>query len=156
MQQDTTPQNLSMDIQRILRLLPHRYPFLLVDRVVECVSGSHIRAYKNVTFNEPFFQGHFPGAPIMPGVLILEALAQTGGLLAVSGMESLDDKLFLFTGLDGVKFRRQVVPGDRLDLECSNLRMKLKLCKMDARAYVDGKLAAEAQITAAIGDRPKS
>jgi len=154
--QDTTPQNLSMDIQRILRLLPHRYPFLLVDRVVECVSGSHIRAYKNVTFNEPFFQGHFPGAPIMPGVLILEALAQTGGLLAVSGMESLDDKLFLFTGLDGVKFRRQVVPGDRLDLECSNLRMKLKLCKMDARAYVDGKLAAEAQITAAIGDRPKS
>ena len=154
--QDTAPQNTGMDIQRILRLLPHRYPFLLVDRVVECVAGSHIRAYKNVTFNEPFFQGHFPGAPIMPGVLILEALAQTGGLLAVSGMDSLDDKLFLFTGLDGVKFRRQVVPGDRLDLECSNLRMKLRLCKMEARAFVDGKLAAEAQITAAIGDRPKS
>ena len=154
--QDTAPQNTGMDIQRILRLLPHRYPFLLVDRVVECVAGSHIRAYKNVTFNEPFFQGHFPGAPIRPGVLILEALAQTGGLLAVSGMDSLDDKLFLFTGLDGVKFRRQVVPGDRLDLECSNLRMKLKLCKMEARAFVDGKLAAEAQITAAIGDRPKS
>ena len=154
--QETAPQNTGMDIQRILRLLPHRYPFLLVDRVVECVAGSHIRAYKNVTFNEPFFQGHFPGAPIMPGVLILEALAQTGGLLAVSGMDSLDDKLFLFTGLDGVKFRRQVVPGDRLDLECSNLRMKLKLCKMDARAFVDGKLAAEAQITAAIGDRPKN
>ena len=153
--QDTAPQNTGMDIQRILRLLPHRYPFLLVDRVVECVAGSHIRAYKNVTFNEPFFQGHFPDAPIMPGVLILEALAQTGGLLAVSGMDSLDDKLFLFTGLDGVKFRRQVVPGDRLDLECSNLRMKLKLCKMEARAFVDGKLAAEAQITAAIGDRPK-
>ena len=153
--QDTAPQNTGMDIQRILRLLPHRYPFLLVYRVVECVAGSHIRAYKNVTFNEPFFQGHFPGAPIMPGVLILEALAQTGGLLAVSGMESLDDKLFLFTGLDGVKFRRQVVPGDRLDLECSNLRMKRKLCKMEARAFVDGKLAAEAQITAAIGDRPK-
>ena len=154
--QETAPQNTGMDIQRILRLLPHRYPFLLVDRVVECVAGSHIRAYKNVTFNEPFFQGHFPGAPIMPGVLILESLAQTGGLLAVSGMDSLDDKLFLFTGLDGVKFRRQVVPGDRLDLECSNLRMKLKLCKMEARAFVDGKLAAEALITAAIGDRPKS
>ena len=92
----------------------------------------------------------------MPGVLILEALAQTGGLLATAGMESLDDKLFLFTGLDGVKFRRQVVPGDRLELECSNLRMKLKLCKMEARAFVDGKLAAEALITAAIGDRPKS
>ena len=136
---------ITMDIQRILSILPHRYPFLLVDRVVECVPNSHIKAYKNVTVNEPFFQGHFPGAPIMPGVLILEALAQAGGLLAVSGLEdNLDDKLFLFTGLDGVKFRKQVVPGDRLDLECSNIRMKLKLCKMDARAYVDGKLAAEA------------
>ena len=154
--QDSVPQSQSMDIQRILRLLPHRYPFLLVDRVVECVPGSHIKAYKNVTFNEPFFQGHFPDAPIMPGVLILEALAQTGGLLAAAGMGDLDDKLFLFTGLDAVKFRRQVVPGDRLDLECSNLRLKLKLCKMEARAFVDGKLAAEAQITAAIGDRPKS
>ena len=90
----------------------------------------------------------------MPGVLILEALAQTGGLLAAAGMGDLADKLFLFTGLDGVKFRRQVVPGDRLDLECSNMRMKLKLCKMEARAFVDGKLAAEARITAAIGDRP--
>ena len=148
---------ITMDIQRILSILPHRYPFLLVDRVVECVPNSHIKAYKNVTVNEPFFQGHFPGAPIMPGVLILEALAQAGGLLAVSGLEdNLDDKLFLFTGLDGVKFRKQVVPGDRLDLECSNIRMKLKLCKMDARAYVDGKLAAEAQITAAIGDRPRA
>ena len=154
--QESAPQPQSMDIQRILRLLPHRYPFLLVDRVVECVPGSHIKAYKNVTFNEPFFQRHFPDAPIMPGVLILEALAQTGGLLAAAGMGDLDDKLFLFTGLDAVKFRRQVVPGDRLDLECSNLRLKLKLCKMEARAFVDGKLAAEAQITAAIGDRPKS
>lgn len=144
----------TMDIQRILSLLPHRYPFLLVDRVVECVPGSHIRAYKNVSVNEPFFQGHFPGVPIMPGVLILEALAQTGGLLAAAGMGDLGNKLFLFTGLDGVKFRRQVVPGDRLDLECGNMHMKLKLCKMEARAYVDGKLAAEAQITAAIGDRP--
>ncbi|HJA79071.1 3-hydroxyacyl-ACP dehydratase FabZ [uncultured Desulfovibrio sp.] len=145
---------LTMDIQRILEILPHRYPFLLVDRVVECVPQSHIRAYKNVTMNEPFFQGHFPGVPIMPGVLILEALAQTGGLLAAAGLGDLSDKLFLFTGLDGVKFRRQVVPGDRLDLECSNLRMKLRMCKMDAKAFVDGKLAAEAQITAAIGDRP--
>lgn len=110
---DQTPQQ--MDIQRILQLLPHRYPFLLVDRVVECVPGSHIRAYKNVSINEPFFQGHFPGAPIMPGVLILEALAQTGGLLAAAGLEGLENKLFLFTGLDGVKFRRQVLPGDRLD-----------------------------------------
>ena len=151
---DTVTQSQAMDIQRILSILPHRYPFLLVDRVVECVPGSHIKAYKNVSVNEPFFQGHFPGVPIMPGVLILEALAQTGGLLAAAGMGDLADKLFLFTGLDGVKFRRQVVPGDRLDLECSNMRMKLKLCKMEARAFVDGKLAAEARITAAIGDRP--
>ncbi len=152
--QDTVTQSQAMDIQRILSILPHRYPFLLVDRVVECVPGSHIKAYKNVSVNEPFFQGHFPGVPIMPGVLILEALAQTGGLLAAAGMGDLADKLFLFTGLDGVKFRRQVVPGDRLNLECSNMRMKLKLCKMEARAFVDGKLAAEARITAAIGDRP--
>ena len=152
--QDTVTQSQTMDIQRILSILPHRYPFLLVDRVVECVPGSHIKAYKNVSVNEPFFQGHFPGVPIMPGVLILEALAQTGGLLAAAGMGDLADKLFLFTGLDGVKFRRQVVPGDRLDLECSNMRMKLKLCKMEARAFVEGKLAAEARITAAIGDRP--
>ncbi len=152
--QDTVTQSQTMDIQRILSILPHRYPFLLVDRVVECVPGSHIKAYKNVSVNEPFFQGHFPGVPIMPGVLILEALAQTGGLMAAAGMGDLADKLFLFTGLDGVKFRRQVVPGDRLDLECSNMRMKLKLCKMEARAFVDGKLAAEARITAAIGDRP--
>ncbi|MDE7064415.1 MAG: 3-hydroxyacyl-ACP dehydratase FabZ [Desulfovibrionaceae bacterium] len=149
----SSPQ--TMDIRRILNLLPHRYPFLLVDRVVECVPGSHIRAYKNITFNEPFFQGHFPGAPIMPGVLILEALAQAGGLLAASGMEDTSGKLFLFTGLDGVKFRRQVVPGDRLELECSDMRLKLNLCKMEARALVDGKLAAEARITAAIADRDR-
>ncbi len=144
----------SMDIQRILGLLPHRYPFLLVDRVVECTPGFSIRAYKNVTVNEPFFQGHFPGRPILPGVLVLEALAQAGALLALADMENLPgDKLFLFTGLDGVKFRRQVVPGDRLDLECDNIHKKLNLCKMDARALVGGKLAAEARITAALADR---
>lgn len=147
-------QPISMNIAKILKLLPHRYPFLLVDRVEECVPGSHIRAYKNITINEPFFQGHFPGTPIMPGVLILEALAQAGGLLAASGLEdNLDNKLFLFTGLDRVKFRRQVIPGDKLVLECFNMRKKLKICKMDAKASVDGQLAAEAQITAAIGDK---
>lgn len=145
---------MEMNIEKIMSILPHRYPFLLVDRVVECIPGERIRAYKNITINEPFFQGHFPGIPIMPGVLILEALAQTGGLLAATGMnDNLAGKLFLFTGLDGVKFRRQVVPGDRLDLECYNVRMKLRLCKMDARAHVDGKLACEAMITAALGDR---
>ena len=135
-------------------ILPHRSPFALVDKITDYTPGQWARGIKCVTRTEPFFQGHFPGRPIMPGVLILEALAQTGGLLAAAGMGDLTDKLFLFTGLDGVKFRRQVVPGDRLDLECSNMRMKLKLCKMEARAFVDGKLAAEALITAAIGDRP--
>ncbi len=144
----------TMNIEQIMQILPHRFPFLLVDRVVECKPGESIRAYKNVTADEPFFQGHFPGVPIMPGVLILEALAQTGGLLAASSIEgSLSDKLFLFTGLDGVKFRKQVIPGDRLDLECANLRMKLRLCKLDAHAYVDGKLACEAVITAALGEK---
>lgn len=147
----------SMNIDRILELLPHRYPFLLVDRVTECVPGSYIHAYKNITINEPFFQGHFPGCPIMPGVLILEALAQTGGLLASAGMaEGLQDQLFLFTGLDKVKFRRQVVPGDRLDLHCENMRMKLGMCKMDAQALVDGKVAAVATISAAIGKRKQA
>lgn len=149
-----TIQPFGMNIGEILKILPHRYPFILVDRVVECVPGSHIRAYKNITINEPFFQGHFPGLPILPGVLILEALAQTGGLLAASGMSgNLDNKLFLFTGLDNVKFRKQVIPGDRLDLECYNMRMKLNMCKMEARATVDGKLAAEAEIKAAMADR---
>ncbi len=143
-----------MDLQKILSILPHRYPFLLVDRVVELVPNSHIKAYKNVTFNEPFFQGHFPDLPIMPGVLILEALAQAGGLLCTANMEDTGSKIFLFTGLDKVKFRKQVVPGDRLDLECSNPRMKLNLCKMEGKAYVDGKLVAEAMISAAIADRP--
>lgn len=144
-----------MDINRILKLLPHRFPFVLVDRVVECVPGEIIRAYKNVTFNEPWFQGHFPGAPIMPGVLILEAMAQTGGLLAASGLEdALENKLFLFTGLEHVKFRRQVIPGDRLDLECFDMRRKLQLCRMKARASVNGQVAAEAEITAALGKKP--
>ncbi len=144
-----------MDLQKILSILPHRYPFMLVDRVVELVPGSHIKAYKNVTYNEPFFQGHFPGLPIMPGVLILEALAQVGGLLGVANMEDTSSKIFLFTGLEKVKFRKQVIPGDRLDLECSNPRWKMQLCKLDGKAYVDGKLVAQAELTAAISDRPK-
>ncbi len=142
-----------MDLQKVLSILPHRYPFMLLDRVVELIPGSHIKAYKNVTFNEPFFQGHFPGLPIMPGVLILEALAQAASLLGVSEHEDKDNKLFLFTGLDNVKFRKQVVPGDRLDLECANPKWKMNLCKMEARAYVDGKLAAQAILTAAVTNR---
>lgn len=151
MSQENSP--LTMDITRILQLLPHRYPFLLIDRVLECIPGTSIHAYKNVSINEPFFQGHFPGVPIMPGVLILEALAQSGAVLAAAEMQDTSNKLFLFTGLDGVKFRRQVVPGDRLELECFNLRRKLNICKMEARATVDGKIAATALLTAAMTDR---
>jgi len=140
-----------LDIRQILELLPHRYPFLLVDRVVDYTAGESIEAYKNVTMNEPFFQGHFPGVPVMPGVLILEALAQTGGILVVKSIDTtIEDKLFLFTGMEKVRFRKPVYPGDKLELKCRLIRHKLMLWKMEGKAYVDGKLAAEAEITAAI------
>ncbi len=144
------------DIRRIMEMLPHRYPFLMVDRVVTFESGVGITAYKNVTFNEGFFQGHFPGQPIMPGVLILEALAQAGGIFVVKtmGIDS-SDKLFLFTGIDGVKIRRPVVPGDRLNLEASLVRRKMNIWKMQGRATVDGELVAEGIFTAAIVDKGK-
>ena len=148
-------QPTSFDIRKILEFLPHRYPFLLVDRVNEIVDGEYIKAHKCVSFNEPFFQGHFPGVPVMPGVLIIEALAQAGGLLVLHGFDPSETagKLFLFSGLEKVRFRRPVFPGDRLDLECRLIRHKLKLWKMEGRAYVDGVLAAEAEITAAVTDR---
>ena len=148
-------QPTSFDIRKILEFLPHRYPFLLVDRVNEIVDGEYIKSHKCVSFNEPFFQGHFPGVPVMPGVLIIEALAQAGGLLVLHGFDPSETagKLFLFSGLEKVRFRRPVFPGDRLDLECRLIRHKLKLWKMEGRAYVDGVLAAEAEITAAVTDR---
>ncbi len=143
----------SMDIDKICSILPHRYPFLLVDRVLECVPDSHIKAYKNVTVNEPFFQGHFPGLPIMPGVLILEALAQAACILGLAGLGFPDDKLLLFAGIEKVKFRKQVRPGDRLDFVCQNPRWRMKLCKVEVQAFVDGQLAAEGVITAALSDK---
>lgn len=145
----------SMDIRRILACLPHRYPFLLVDRVVSYVPGKSIIAYKNVSFNEPFFQGHFPDLPVMPGVLIMEALAQTGGLMVIADWppEKIAGSIFLFSGMDGVKFRQPVRPGDRLDLECSLVRQKLLLWKMSAKAWVDGKLVAQGELSAAMMDR---
>ena len=147
----------NLDVRAIMDLLPHRYPFLLVDRVVEVVPNVSVKAYKCVSFNEPFFQGHFPGLPVMPGVLIIEAMAQAGGLMVLCNEEFSSGeragKLFLFTGIENVRFRKPVYPGDRLDLECKLIRQKMKLWKMEGRAYVDGKLAAQAELTAAITDR---
>ena len=139
----------------IEKILPHRYPFALVDKILDYTPGQWARGVKCVTRTEPFFQGHFPGVPVMPGVLIIEALAQAGGLLVLHGFDPSETagKLFLFSGLEKVRFRRPVFPGDRLDLECRLIRHKLKLWKMEGRAYVDGVLAAEAEITAAVTDR---
>nr|WP_320176360.1 3-hydroxyacyl-ACP dehydratase FabZ [Maridesulfovibrio sp.] len=135
-------------------MLPHRYPFLLVDRVEEITPGESIRAYKNVTMNEPFFQGHFPGLPVMPGVLIVEALAQAGGIIVLSTDEiDTEDKVFLFTGINKVKFRRPVVPGDKLVLEISDVKRKMHIWKMKCVATVDGEVAAQGEVSAAIVDK---
>ena len=146
---------ISFDIARIMDILPHRYPFLMVDRVVSCVPGQSIVAYKNVSFNEPFFLGHFPNLPVMPGVMIMEALAQAGGLMVLAEwpQEKIDGHVFLFTGMENVKFRQPVKPGDRLDLECSLIRHKLKLWKLSCKAVVDGKLAAQGELSAAMMSR---
>ena len=147
---DSTPA--AMDIQRILSYLPHRYPFLLVDRVVKFEIARSIDAYKNVSINEPFFQGHFPSLPVMPGVLIVESLAQAGGLLILAGEDEsvINNSIFLFTGIENVRFRKPVLPGDRLDLHCELIRRKMRLSKMRGTAHVNGVLAAEAELTAAI------
>ncbi len=146
-----------VDIQEIMAVLPHRYPFLLVDRVTEIVPNEHIRAHKNVTINEPFFLGHFPGNPVMPGVLIIEGLAQAAGVLVVRSQNmSTHDKLFFFTSMENVRFRRPVVPGDRIDMHCSILRSRMNLWKTDCKAYVDGTLVAEGILTAAILQRGRN
>ncbi|MBW1939618.1 MAG: 3-hydroxyacyl-ACP dehydratase FabZ [Deltaproteobacteria bacterium] len=138
-------------IQEISALLPHRYPFLLVDRVLSIEQGVGIKSVKNVTINEPFFQGHFPGEPIMPGVLILEAMAQTGIIFAKNtDPEGLGDKLMVFAGMDGVRFRRQVVPGDQLIIDLKLIKRKSIIWKMEGRASVDGKVVAEAKLIAAV------
>ena len=140
-----------LDIQDILRQLPHRYPMLLVDRVLECVPGESIRAIKNVSYNEPFFNGHFPSRPVMPGVLILEALAQSAGVLAYrsAGVVPNEDTKLYFVGIDEARFRRPVVPGDQLLLEARITRQLRGIWKFDARASVGGEVAASASIMVA-------
>ena len=137
-----------MTIHDILKYLPHRYPFLLVDRVIENNIGQSIVALKNVSYNEPFFQGHFPSAPVMPGVLILEALAQTSGLLALSNPEWRpdDDSLYLFVGIDKARFKRQVGPGDQLLLDVQLIRHKRGYGVFNATASVDNEVAASAEL----------
>ncbi len=142
-----------MDIRGIARNLPHRYPFLLIDRVLEIDPGKRVVALKNVTFNEPFFPGHFPGEPIMPGVLIIEALAQAGAVLLLHDMADRDEKLVFFTGIDKARFRRTVVPGDQLRLTVEVLKFRPTTAKLRGIAEVDGLKAAEADIMSALVDR---
>jgi UDP-3-O-[3-hydroxymyristoyl] N-acetylglucosamine deacetylase/3-hydroxyacyl-[acyl-carrier-protein] dehydratase len=141
------------DIQDIMKVLPHRYPMLLVDRILEIEPGKRIVGIKNVTINEPFFQGHFPGHPVMPGVLIIEAMAQTGGMMLMDSVDDPESKVVYFMSIDGVKFRKPVIPGDQLRFELEMLKFRGKTCRMRGVAYVDGKPAAEAEMMAAIVDR---
>jgi 3-hydroxyacyl-[acyl-carrier-protein] dehydratase len=137
-----------MDIHQILKRLPHRYPLLLVDRVLELEKHQRILALKNVTYNEPFFTGHFPHRPVMPGVLILEAMAQASALLSFASVETDpgDDTVVYFAGIDGARFKRPVEPGDQLHIESTILRVKAGIHKYSARALVAGELAAEAEL----------
>ncbi|HOJ70776.1 MAG TPA: 3-hydroxyacyl-ACP dehydratase FabZ [Syntrophorhabdaceae bacterium] len=136
-----------IDINEIMRLLPHTYPFLLVDKIIEFVHAKKIVGIKNVTYNEPFFQGHFPGRPIMPGVLIVEAMAQTGGVLAFKSFPDLKGSVF-FIGIDNARFRKPVVPGDQLKLSVEVIRHKKELWVFSGEAYVEDEKVAEARIMA--------
>jgi 3-hydroxyacyl-[acyl-carrier-protein] dehydratase len=146
----------SIDIGGILKLLPHRYPLLLIDRVIEIVRAKRIVAIKNVTINEQFFVGHFPGYPIMPGVLIVEAMAQAGAALLFTEVTDRDDKLLVFTGIERARFRRPVTPGDQLRIEVDVLAFRGTAGRLQGKAYVDGKLACEAVVTCRLLQRPKA
>lgn len=144
-----------LDIKQIMAFLPHRYPFLLVDGITSLEQFNYVEAFKHVTINEPFFQGHFPNLPVMPGVLIVEAMAQAGAFLVYDrdNADLFADNVFVFAGIENVKFRRPVVPGDRLDLRCDLIRKRMQLWKMRATARVGDALAAEAELSAAIVPR---
>jgi UDP-3-O-[3-hydroxymyristoyl] N-acetylglucosamine deacetylase / 3-hydroxyacyl-[acyl-carrier-protein] dehydratase len=145
----------AMDIGRIMDVLPHRYPFLLVDRILEVEGDRRIVGIKNVTINEPFFQGHFPGHPIMPGVLVIEAMAQVGGMLLLSHFEgqNVEDKVVYFMSLDNVKFRRPVLPGDQIRFELEMIAFRGKTCRMKGQGFVDGQVVAEAEMMAVVVDK---
>ena len=145
-----------MDLGEILKLLPHRYPFLLIDRVVEIERTKRIVALKNVTCNEPFFQGHFPDRPIMPGVLIVEAIAQAGGVLLLTEIPNRDELLVVFTGIERARFRRPVVPGDQLRIEAEVRAFRGIAARLEGKVYVDDKLVAEAIVTCRLVPRSMS
>jgi len=147
-----TTETVALDIQAIKALLPHRYPMLLVDRVVELVPGQRVLALKNVAANEPFFAGHFPSYPVMPGVLIVEALAQAGAVMMLHGQGGSPGKIPLFAAIERARFRRQVVPGDQLLLAVQVLKARGAVCRLAGTASVQGQVAAEAEITAVLGD----
>lgn len=142
-----------IDIDEIMKTLPHRYPFLLVDRVLEYESGKRVVGIKNVTINEPFFQGHFPGHAIMPGVLIIEAMAQVGGILLMGTVENPESKVVYFTSLDNVRWRKPVRPGDQLRFELEVLQIRGQFCRMKGVALVDGNVVAEAEMSAMLRDK---
>ncbi|MFZ0704367.1 MAG: 3-hydroxyacyl-ACP dehydratase FabZ [Candidatus Korobacteraceae bacterium] len=144
-----------LELQDILKILPHRFPFLLIDRITELVRTKRIVALKNVTINEPFFAGHFPAFPIMPGVLVVEAMAQAGGVLLLTEFPDRDQKLLLFTGIEKAKFRRPVVPGDQLRIEVEVLVWRGTAGRMQGKAFVNDKLACEAIVTCRLIDRER-
>src|SRR5216683_2446084 len=149
------PEHIQLDIQDILKILPHRYPFLLIDRVLDLTRKQRIVAIKNVTINEPFFAGHFPNLPIMPGVLIVEAIAQAGGALLLTEVEDRADKLMVFTGIERARFRRPVVPGDQLRIEVEVKAWRVSAVRMEGKVFVGDKRVAEATVTCQLVDRSR-
>ncbi len=144
---------MELNINDIKDVIPHRYPFLLVDRIVEIEKGDRVVGIKNVTYNEPFFQGHFPEKPVMPGVLVIESMAQTGAVLLLADIEDKEDKLVYFMSIDNVKFRKPVVPGDRMRIEVEVLNLRSRTCKIRCEAFVEEELVTEAEIMSALVDR---
>lgn len=142
-----------LEVEQIMQYLPHRYPFLLVDRIVEFEENQRIVGIKNVTINEPYFQGHFPGVPIMPGVLIVESMAQVGGVLVFKSIQEREKKLVFFMAIENAKFRKPVRPGDQLRVEMVIDRVKTRIGKLNGKAYVDGQLVAQADIMFSLVDR---
>jgi 3-hydroxyacyl-[acyl-carrier-protein] dehydratase len=150
------PAKTTLDITEILRILPHRFPFLMIDRVIDITRRERIVAIKNVTMNEPFFTGHFPNLPIMPGVLIVEAIAQAGGALLLTEVEDRADKLMVFTGIERARFRRPVVPGDQLRIEVEVKAWRVSAVRMEGKVFVGDKRVAEATVTCQLVDRSRT